>query len=361
MIGKVVLRRPLKHKFHYPLKKEHLLSDPFATVASELPRDRWGRPLITPIEGGEAVAYQRVTTFVGPLEDTYHLGQWQMRMVALGMAKRRDLQIAAAAITDPKDRYQKRTLNDLAKNAMEAANGSAAATTGTALHSLTELIDQGIEPQYVPEEFIADLNAYRTITAGIEFLDAEGFCVRDDLRVGGSYDRIAFFPEPLRAPDGELISTVIWDLKTGGSTEAGLFGMNKIAMQLGVYANSVKYDHTLGTRTPLPGDPSKKWGVVCHLPAQSGAAQLLWVNIEAGWEAAQTLAPGVHAWRKRKDLATSFRSAQGGGPADVPLPALIAAAPSYEALKALHSEHRMSWTPGLTSLAAARKAELEAL
>ena len=79
----------------------------------ELPRDRWGRPLITPPEGGDPVAYQRVTTFVGALEDTYHLGQWQIRMAVLGTAKRRDIQLAAAAITDPKDRYQKRTLNDL--------------------------------------------------------------------------------------------------------------------------------------------------------------------------------------------------------------------------------------------------------
>ena len=336
------------------------MSDPFATVASELPRDRWGRPLITPPEGGETVAYQRVTTFVGALEDTYHLGQWQMRMVALGMAKRRDLQIAASAITDPKDRYQKRTLNDLAKSALEAANGSAAATTGTALHSLTEHIDAGIELPYVPEEFLADLEAYRKITVGIEFLDAEGFCVRDDLRVGGSYDRIAYFAEPLRAPDGELVTCAIWDLKTGGSTDAGLFGMGKIAMQLGVYANSVKYDHTLGSRSPLPGNPSKKWGVVCHLPAGSGAAQLLWVNIEDGWNAARTLAPGVHAWRKRKDLSSSFRTATGTAGREATIPEQIASAPDYPTLQAIFRANADVWTPGLTALAATRRSELEA-
>lgn len=338
------------------------MTDPFATVASELPRDRWGRPLITPPDDptAEPVAYQRVTTFVGALEDTYHLGQWQMRMVALGMSRRPDLQAAASAITDPKDRYQKRTLNDIAKQASDAANGSAAATLGTALHSLTEIIDQGQEPPYVPEQFVADLNAYRVITAGVDFLDAEGFCVRDDLRVGGSYDRIAFFAEPLRAPDGEMVMCAIWDLKTGGSTDGGLFGMGKIAMQLGTYSNSVKYDHTLGTRSPLPGSPSKKWGIVCHLPAGSGAAQLLWVDIAAGWEAARTLAPGVHAWRKRKDLASSFRTATGAGPAEIPLPELIATAATYADLQAVHRENRMTWTPGLTQLAAKRRAELEA-
>jgi hypothetical protein len=295
---------------------------------------------------------------VGCLEDTYHLGQWQMRMVALGMAKRRDLQIAAAAITDPKDRYQKRTLNDLAKSAVEAANGSAAATTGTALHSLTEQIDAGHEPAYVPEEFEADLAAYRQVTEGFTFLDAEGFVVVDDLRVGGSYDRIAHFPDGLLAPDGTHLDTAIWDLKTGGSTE-GLFGINKISMQLGVYANGVKYDHTLGSRSELPGSPSKKWGIICHLPAGSGQAQLLWVDIAAGWEAASLLAPGVHAWRKRKDLSSSFRTATSTV-RPLGLPEQIATAPDYAALQQIHADNRLVWTAGLTSLAKARKAELEA-
>jgi hypothetical protein len=336
------------------------MTDPFATVASELPRDRWGRPLITPPEGGEPVAYQRVTTFVGALEDTYHLSEWGKRMVAIGMARRPDLQAAASAISDPKDRYQKRTLNDIAKQALEAANGSAAATLGTALHSLTELIDQGQEPTHVPEQFQADLDAYKQVTAGFAFLDAEGFCVVDDLRVGGSYDRIVDFGEELAAPDGTRVRTCIWDLKTGGSTDGGLFGIGKIAMQLGVYANAVKYDHTLGSRSALPGRPSTAWGVVCHLPAGSGSAQLLWVDIAAGWEVARTLAPGVHAWRKRRDLSQSFRTATGGTPAQASIPALIQTAASYADLQAIHAANRMVWTPGLTALAKARRAELEA-
>ena len=57
------------------------------TVVSELPRDRWGRPLITPPDGTTPVPYTRVTTFAKAVEDTYHLGRWAERMVALGMAK----------------------------------------------------------------------------------------------------------------------------------------------------------------------------------------------------------------------------------------------------------------------------------
>lgn len=333
------------------------MTSPFTTVATELPRDRWGRPLITPPEGGEPVAYQRVTTFVGVLEDTYHLGEWGKRTVALGMAKRRDLQVAAAAITDPKDRSQKKTLDGIAKAAMEAAAGSAAATTGTALHSLTESIDAGHVPSYIPEEFEADLDAYREITEPFEFLDAEGFCVRDDLRVGGSYDRIVRAKKPLTAPDGTSVDVAIWDLKTGGS-EGTLFGINKIAMQLGTYANSENYDHTLGSRTPLPGSPSKTWGIVCHLPAGTGRAQLLWVDIAAGWDAAFNIAPAVHAWRKHKDLSHQLTAVEVT-PRSVSIPEAISTAATYEDLLAIHSANRLVWTPGLTALAAQRKAEIE--
>lgn len=357
------------------------MTDPFGTVDAELPRDRWGRPLITPPEGGEPVAYQRVTTFVGPLEDTYHLGLWQLRMAVLGMSRRKDLILAASAIDDPTDKYQKRKLNDIAKAAKDAAAGDAAANTGTAIHSLTERIDMG-QPlgDYVPEEYLADLKAYADIMQGFEILGIEGFCVRDDLRVGGTYDRILGFTaeyldryeadhgnrlsyphlagaDGQRKPGGEVLpgDAVIGDVKTGHVD----LGAGKIAMQLGVYANSENYDHTLGARTPLPGNPSKDWGVVIHLPAGTGSARLLWFDIRAGFEAAQTLAVGVHAWRKRKDLTHAFASTSVTTSAGPTIPQQIKAASSYSALQGIYAMHAKQWTPGLTALATERRAELE--
>jgi hypothetical protein len=344
-------------------------TDPFSTVASELPRDRWGRPLITPPEGGEAVAYMRVTTFVGCLEDTYHLNLWSQRMVVLGMADRADLRLAAMAISDPDDRFAKRTLNDIAKSAKNAAAGDAKATIGTALHSYTERIDKGEPLGNVPEEYVPDLNAYREITKGLESAGIEGFCVNDGLRVGGSYDRIyRFTPEFLAAyeakngkrlmtPDGDWVEpgdAVIGDVKTGNVD----LGMGKICMQLGVYANSEDYDHTIGSRTPLVGNPSKDWGVVVHLPAGQGAARLIWADISSGYAVASTLARGVHDWRKRKDLAHDFASVTVGRAPAASLVDLIKAAPSYDALIALYVQNASSWTPGLTDLASKRKLEL---
>ena len=347
------------------------MTDPFSTPQTELPRDRWGRPLITPPEGGDPVAYTRCTTFVGVLEDTYHLSLWSQRMVARGMAIRPDLVLAASALDDPKDQYQKRSLNDVAKQAREAAGAGAAAITGTALHTMSERIDRGEPIDSIPEAFRADLEAYRRVTKGLETVAIEGFCVRDDLRVGGSYDRITRFtaefldayeerhggrlhyPDLVEVQPGDA---VIGDLKTGNVD----FGIGKIAMQLGVYANSVDYDHTIGARSPLAANPSKDWGVIIHLPAGTGNARLLWVDVRAGFETASTLAKDVQEWRKRKDLSAQFASTSVAPRRPASIVEQIREAKSYDALTALYAMNKAQWTPGLTDLAKARRAELEA-
>ena len=40
---------------------------------TEIPRDRWGRPMIMPAKGSKRIAYRRATTFVGCLDDTIGL------------------------------------------------------------------------------------------------------------------------------------------------------------------------------------------------------------------------------------------------------------------------------------------------
>jgi hypothetical protein len=340
------------------------MADQFITIPTELPRDKYGRPLIVPPGGGDPVAYQRVTTFVGPLEDTHNLTLWKVRNAVLGTARRDDIRLAALSITDPKDRYQKRDLNKLGERAIDAGNDKNAATIGTALHSMTEAIDKGEEIPYVPQEYANDLEAYRQITRPFRFTDIEGFVVNDDLRVGGSYDRTFESAQPdwfLTAPDGEHVHAGIWDLKTGGSLDGGLFGIGKIAMQLGTYRNGVLYDHSIGSRKPLPENLSRKWGIVCHLPAGTGTARLLWVDIEAGWNAARELAPKVHAWRKLDKSGALSRIFQEvtAQPRDYTLVEQIAMAGSVLELKRIYKANESVWTEGLNERAKARRKELE--
>jgi hypothetical protein len=191
---------------------------------TEIPRDRWGRPLVLPPgRRAKRLAYRRVTTFVNALEDTHGLMEWKNRQVAYGMGQRKDLVLAAAA-SDPDD---KKKLAEIASAAAEHALSSASATTGTALHALTQRIDSGQPLGVVPVEYEADIDAYREATKDIEWLGIEQFRVYDKWQVAGTADRIG------RDHKGRVR---VYDIKTGSIDFA-----HKISMQLAMYSRSTPY------------------------------------------------------------------------------------------------------------------------
>ena len=352
----------------------------FTPAEDKVPRDRWGRPMI--VKGGKVVAYTRVTTFAGSVEDTFKLGQWQQRMVAIGLTKRPDLLLSVSAHADDKEE-----LNQIADSAREAAAASAAATTGTALHKLAERYDRKqITLQDVPESNRADLEAYAWAMTPLTIHGIEQFVVLDDIQVAGTFDRIIEY-------DGQRY---VADLKTGGID----YGIGKMAVQLALYSRGLLYEHgKVGTRQPT--GVSQTAGIIIHLPAGLGRCDLYWIDLRAGWEAAE-LCDKVRAWRKRKGL---LASASFGVPevepwvepvsrivAGDPMPVeeaalyaglseetdqavavvtetfestevltldlLIKAALSAADLEALWSEHRDQWTAEHTRAAAARKNQL---
>lgn len=328
-------------------------------------RDRWGRPLVIPPGGGKPTAYTRCTTYVDCLDDKWNLQKWQQRMVALGLTQRRDLLMAYSAIAgdlmDPvPPKSAKSKADAVCEQAIEAAQGSAAASIGTALHALTERLDRGLELGVIPDEAHADLRAYETATKALAALHIEQFTVQDELQIGGTPDRVVEF-------DG---ARYIADLKTGSIEYSAL----KIAMQLAVYAHSELYDVGTGVRERLP-DVDQHRGIVIHLPAGTGECTLHWVDIAAGWEAVQ-VATQVRDWRKRgKGLLSpvdvdvplfdtgSRTPAPAPKPAPEPAPAAVvddladrvASAESAQALTDLWSANKDRWTPHLTDLASARK------
>ncbi|OBB20600.1 hypothetical protein [Mycolicibacterium elephantis] len=250
---------------------------------TEIPRDRYGRPMVMPPgRGKKRVAYRRVTTFVGCLEDMNGLLKWKARQVAYGMGQRRDLVMAAAA-ADPDD---KKTLGDVADKAAEHALSSAGATIGTAVHSLTERIDRGKPLGPIPHEAEADLAAYQEATKGIEWLGIEAFRVHDDWKVAGTADRIGVYHG----------RPTIMDIKTGSIDYP-----HKMAMQLAMYARSVPYDIATDTRGADPEPVNLNTGVIIHLPAGQGRCDLYEVDIMKGWGAC-LLARKVWDWRGTKHL-----------------------------------------------------------
>lgn len=327
----------------------------FATPEADIPRDRWGRPMVlVPGSTTKRTAYTRCTTYVGCLEDTYNLSKWQMRMTALGMAERPDLLLAAAAHRDDKGK-----LNEIVEQALDAASAHSSATIGTALHALTERHDRGQALGTIPADYKADLDAYVARTAALKMLMIETFVVHDGLKIGGTFDRLV-------EVNGERY---IADLKTGQIE----LGAGKIAMQLAVYANSDLYDIATGQRSVLAG-VNKERAIVIHLPAGTGECRLYWVDIARGWEAV-TLATAVRGWRsKSRDLLEAFDMdtatsvvAEYLGPIEVveppraeldPITLAINLAMSESALTEAWSTHRDLWTPAHTGLAKQRKAQL---
>ena len=304
--------------------------DPFLAQQPEVLRDRFGRPLIKQ-PNGKTKGYTRCTTYVGALEDTYNLQLWTQRMVALGLAQREDLMLAAASLTDrPED---KKALNDICSQAREAAAASSSATKGTALHKMCERLDRG-EKFQIPTAAKADIEAYRTATKHLRWQRIETLLVHDELEVAGTPDRIG-------GPTGTLPR--VYDIKTG-SIE---YGIGKIAMQMAMYANSHAYDITTGERQPLTVDLNV--ATIIHLPAGEGRCELVDVDIRAGWEGVQ-LATQVREWRKRKDFT----------PAPLDLPTLIRQAHDADTLRALWAAHEQQWNDQLTALAKERLAALAA-
>lgn len=250
-------------------------------TTTEIPRDRWMRPLIVPPEGGEPVAYTRVSTLAKALDDLNNLMDWKVRKAIEGMVRRPDLLTQAAgalANGDPDtDWPTKKALNGVGKDALEAAGSSKGRNAGTGFHSLTEAIDRGEVPLWVPPADQPRLDAYREATAGIEWLEIEQFVVNDQVRSAGTFDRLG------RLPDGRV---VVMDLKSGKSEADYPFATT---LQIATYANGHRYDPETGNRSPLHDRLDRRYGVLIHLPPSGGCT--LWeLDLELGWQAAQLAA-----------------------------------------------------------------------
>lgn len=324
------------------------MTEPFTTPTTgpQIRRDGWGRPLVTPEGGGKPVAYTRATTYVGCLEDTFNLGKWMQRMVAVGIARRPDIHLQVTSLAGDPD-ANKKDLDKACDAAREAAAASAAATTGTALHQLTELIDRGQDIGVIPDAYKADLDAYKAATAHMRHLHIEQFCVHDPLKIGGTPDRIV-------EVDGKRY---IADVKTG-SIE---YGIGKIAMQLAVYARSKTYDIETANRDLHGADLER--GIIIHLPAGQGTCTLHWVDLIEGWGGVKH-AKDVRAWRAKRfnDLTEPYaRSVTLHQVTDhLGIIAEIQAATSVDELTQIWATHAGSWSDHLTKLAAERKAALQA-
>ena len=251
----------------------------------EVPRDRYGRPMIVPPKGGKPVPYTRTTTVAGSLDDGTALVAWKLHMAATGLTLRNDLLLSPAAYRD-----NKLEMDKLVEDAMEAAGATKQANIGTALHTLTEKLDRGEDLGVIPDDYVADIQAYAEATKHFTNINIEQFCVLDKYKIAGTPDRIVEYK-------GEKF---ISDLKTGSISYP-----SKIAMQLAVYAHGLPYDPATATRSSW-GDINMEKGIIVHLPAGSGQCTLHFVDLVHGWKGIE-LAMKVRKHREKKNISTPIQ------------------------------------------------------
>ena len=286
--------------------------DPAPTLP-DVRRDRWGRYLILPPDGGKPRGYQRATTLAKMLEDTAALMDWACRMTLLGAAARPDI-LAAAQTTDPDDR---KALNGIVERAKEAGGATVRRDLGTALHKMVEL--SHADPTYsVPLQYAADVAAVNaTIAAhGYEVVTefSESVLVLDDISVAGMCDMVL-----RRVSDGRLF---IADLKTGSSVAYGALGysvqLTAYAHATGRYRQGFAEDGSEDVRLPAP-DVDRTVGFILH--AQPGAGRCDLHELELSRERLD-LAVAVREARKAKNLLKIV--GEGAGHGSPPPPATTA-------------------------------------
>ena len=306
-------------------------------------RDRFTRPLILAPAGKKPVAYTRATTFVSCVEDTYNLGQWSKRMVALGLTTRPDLLLQIPDLAQ-----DKAGLDNICEQALSEAKAHDKRDRGTLLHALSEIADAGAD--LPPETIDADRSAvmaYVNATRCLTHLHTETLTVLDDLKVAGTPDRISRYVGP--GPDGKtpVDWNLIVDLKSGNTA----YGQLKMAGQLALYSRAQFYDHDTQERSPLP-DVRQDWGIIVDLDAEAGTCELHWIDLTLGWDVV-TLASHIRKMRTRDRTALKPLPQP-----EIDLAGLIGLCGSRDDLLALHAAHETEWTQALTDLA---KARIEAL
>lgn len=260
-------------------------------ATAEPKRDGYGRYMIVPAKGGKAVAHTRATTVAETLDDRYNLELWKMRQVALGLSVRPDLlaQVAAHTADD------KKVINGVCKDAMDAAASQSGANMGTALHRIIERHNRG-ELDDCPDMFRERLDAYIEATEPLTIRRdlVERVAVLGTQKIAGMFDLGA-------EVDGTLY---VADLKTGSGID---FGARGFAVQLAIYAMAeTLYDYATDTHVPAPGFDRDR-AVIIHLPAAGGPCELHWLDIHAGSEALEH-AMWTRKWRSRKNLLSEFTS-----------------------------------------------------
>lgn len=254
-------------------------------------------------KNGPAAVYDRPSSAGDGLDTKKGLVDWSAAQAAIGAVLNRSVASDLTTLINEFDgdpwrngddgspNSGKSRLVSVVERAREAAGANQASAGGTEFHKLTEIINYGKTPTYIPDHLLGLIEQYKQAVKDLTFLSQEVFVVNDQLRMAGSMDHL------IRLPDGRV---VVSDLKTGRSNHR--YPLSTIC-QIAVYANSVRYDQETGVRTPLDDEIDKSVGVMIHFPIQTKDPKvtLYLLPLDRGYDAAK-LSQQVVAMRKAWDL-----------------------------------------------------------
>lgn len=259
--------------------------------------------------------FRRVSSLIKKVEtDNFALEEWKKRQVLVGAARRNDIVLGVKALGEVPplgwSQQTKRQLGKWAEECMTAAGSDTGRISGTAMHDLTERVDRGEPIEDVVRELPAlashDLRAYAKLRElnGWKSVEIERTVVCDELGVAGSFDRIDLIPG-LTAKLGPWAcqhdhdrhtgpSIVIVDVKTESSP---LLNGLHIGPQLAVYSRARR----MWLPTPQYVDaPCVRQDVAVIVHVRDGKAIPYFVDLTAGWEAAQAAARQLERERAAK-------------------------------------------------------------
>lgn len=283
-----------------------------------------GTPKVWWPDNSRASFYGRPSGWGKRGENTRNLDAWKIRTALEAFLDMGDQSKALRAERGALRSDDKSGMNQLIERGIRMANVSD--RLGTAVHAMTERHDLG-ESFRVPDEYSADLEAWKQITRHFEIVAMASGRPGVEVFVAMDYQMIDAHGEPLINPDtGEPFRMVrlagtydrmvryrpcpicgcrnyILDLKTGSVR----YGRQTIAVQLGIYGNAKEYIHYAegADRFDLP-DVCRHRGIVINLPAGTGEATAKWVDIAWGYEKAVDLMPKLMSYQDKKDLMLDF-------------------------------------------------------
>lgn len=268
-------------------------------------RNGHGKPLILPPEGKKRFPYNRPSGIAELITDQMGLIGWYRRMMAIGVYElmapkpdedRKALVKEIKRVARLKKGPQQQDIKSLQAKLFELADGDGSSRVGSLIHQgLEDWINGELKDDYTDpirgSVFLDILDAIGRIEeSGLKPVDTEVFLANHDIRYAGTADLVLkrdtestgtpelldLLPEPVTFGDMGVIA----DLKTGQRMDRS--GILKAAMQMAVYANSMRYDPINEVSSPL--DVSTEVGIILWVPSGGTSSEILLVDLAAAYD-----------------------------------------------------------------------------